>query len=248
MQIKSKPTKPEGKLGILTPGMGAVSTTFMAGVEAIRKGQAQPIGSLTQMGTIRLGKRTENRTPMIKDFVPLAELEDIVFGGWDIFEDNAYQAAAKAGVLQKDTIDAIRPFLESIKPMKAVFDQNYVKKLHGTYVKEGKTKMDLAEQLMDDIAAVKKQSGASRAVMIWCASTETFLSSDPVHKDIGAFERGLMTANEERHLAGEAHGLPREVLFLDVGEVLLIGGREAPSHQHDGHHRHQDEGYRNWVG
>ncbi|MBN2070595.1 MAG: inositol-3-phosphate synthase [Candidatus Krumholzibacteriota bacterium] len=191
MEVKKKPVKPVGRLGILTPGMGAVSTTFMAGVEAIRQGQAKPIGSLTQMGTIRLGKRTENRTPMIKDFIPLAELGDIVFGGWDIFEDNAYQAAVKAGVLNVDTIDAIRPFLESIKPMKAVFDQNYVKKLSGTWVKKGKNWFDLADQLKTDIEEFKKKNKCERVVIVWCASTEIFIKPSDVHMSLSAFEKGM---------------------------------------------------------
>jgi myo-inositol-1-phosphate synthase len=182
---------PEGKLAVLLPGLGAVSTTFIAGVQAIRKGLAKPIGSLTQMGTIRLGKRTEYRIPTIKEFVPLVGLEDLTFAAWDIFEDDAYQAAVKAGVLERTLLDPIRDELETIKPYKAVFDQNYVKKLHGTHVKQGENKMDLAEQLMKDIDEIKKSAGAERAVMIWCASTETFLSPDPVHKDLGAFERGL---------------------------------------------------------
>src|SRR6202167_2336597 len=142
---------PKGKLGVLTPGMGAVGTTLMAGTELVRRGKSLPIGSLTQMGTIRLGKRTEGRTPKIKEFVPLAELDDLVFGGWDIYPDNAYQAAAKAGVLDPKDLDAAGKFLKGIKPMKAAFDQNYVKNLSGTNVKKGKTKFDLAEQLRDDI-------------------------------------------------------------------------------------------------
>jgi myo-inositol-1-phosphate synthase len=181
----------KGKLAVMLPGLGAVSTTFIAGVQAIRKGLAKPIGSLTQMGTIRLGKRTDNRVPTIKDFVPLAALDDMCFAGWDIFEDDAYEAAMKAGVLEPTLLEQIKDDLSAVKPMKAVFDQNYVKKLHGTYVKQGKTKMDLAEQLMDDIESVKKEFGASRAVMIWCGSTETFLSADPIHRDIDSFERGL---------------------------------------------------------
>ena len=181
----------KGKLAVLTPGLGAVATTFIAGVQAIRKGLAKPIGSLTQMGTIRLGKRTDNRIPKIKEFVPLVELEDLCFAAWDIFEDDAYQAALKAGVLDRTHLDPIREELEAVKPFKAVFDQDYVKKLHGTYVKEGKNKMDLAEQLMRDIESTMKDSGAQRAVMIWCASTETFLSPSPVHEDIGAFEKAL---------------------------------------------------------
>ena len=182
---------PEGKLVVLLPGLGAVSTTFIAGVQAIRKGLAKPIGSLTQMGTIRLGKRTEYRIPTIKEFVPLVGLEDLSFAAWDIFEDDAYQAAVKAGVLERTHLDPIRGELEAIRPHKAVFDQNYVKKLSGTHVKKGENKMDLAEQLMKDIEETQKSAGAARAVMIWCASTETFLAPDPVHKDIDSFERGL---------------------------------------------------------
>ncbi len=182
---------PDGGLAILLPGLGAVSTTFIAGVQAIRTGLAKPIGSLTQMGTIRLGKRTEKRSPMIKDFVPLAELADLSFAGWDIFEDNAYQSARKAGVLEAALLDELRPDLEAVRPMKAVFDRNYVKRLNGTYVKTGKSKMDLAEQLMEDIRQVKKSTGASRAVMVWCGSTETFLEKSRVHQDIESFEKGL---------------------------------------------------------
>jgi len=191
MDIKRKPSKPTGKLGILTPGMGAVSTTFIAGVESIRRGIAKPYGSLTQMGTIRLGKRTENRVPAIKDFVPLAGLDDLVFGGWDIFEDDAYQAAMKAGVLHRESIDGIKPFLESVKPMKAVFDQKYVKKLSGDWVKKGKSWYDLAEQLKEDILSFKKREQCERLVMIWCASTEVFMKATDVHKDLKSFEKGL---------------------------------------------------------
>ena len=186
----------DGGLAVLLPGLGAVSTTFIAGVLAIRNELAKPIGSLTQMGTIRLGKRTEKRAPMIKDFVPLAGLEDLSFAAWDIFEEDAYQSAVHAGVLEKTLLDSIKAELEQIKPMKAVFHQDYVKKLHGTHVKTGSSKMDLAEQLMEDIANVKKTTGAERAVMIWCASTETFLSASEVHQDIDAFERGLRESSE----------------------------------------------------
>ena len=182
---------PQGKLAVLLPGMGAVSTTFIAGVLAVLKGMAKPIGSLTQMGTIRLGKRTENRVPMIKDFVPLSRLQDLSFASWDIFEDDAFQASINAGVLERTQLEELRADLESIRPMKAVFDPEYVKRLNGTHVKEGKTKMDLAEQLMEDIAQVKKSTGAERAVMVWCASTESFIAAGPVHKDLDAFERGL---------------------------------------------------------
>ncbi len=183
---------PEGKLGVLTPGMGAVATTFIAGVLSIRKGHGKPIGSLTQMGTIRLGKRTENRSPKIKDFVPLAELDDLVFGGWDIFEDNAYDAALKAGVLDKDDINVVKEELQQIKPMPAVFDPEYVKKLNGSYVKQGKNKMDLAEQLRDDIRNFIKEHQLSRAVMVWCGSTEVYLQPDEVHTSIEKFEKAML--------------------------------------------------------
>lgn len=191
MEIKRKPTKPKGKLGVLTPGMGAVATTFIAGVQAIRQDIAEPVGSLTQMGTIRLGKRTENRVPAIKDFIPLAELDDIVFGGWDIFEENCYKAALNAGVLDKEMLDRVKPFLEKIQPMKAVFDQNYVKKLSGSWVKKGKNWYELAEQLKEDILKFKEENNCDRLVMIWCASTEIFMEPSKVHKDLKSFEKGL---------------------------------------------------------
>ena len=181
----------KGKLGVMIVGMGAVATTFVAGVEAIRKGLSAPIGSLTQMGTIRLGKRTDKRAPKIKDFVPLAELNDLVFTGWDIFEDDMYTAASKAGVLDQNLLNKIKPFLSKIKPQKAVFDQNYVKRLDGPNVKKGKNKMDLAEQLREDIRNFKKKSGASRLVTIWCGSTEIFLKPGKVHQTLESFEKGL---------------------------------------------------------
>src|SRR5947199_10498429 len=180
----------KGKLGVMIPGMGAVATTFMAGVEAIRKGMAETIGSLTQMGTIRLGKRTEGRSPKIKDFVPLAGLKDLVFTGWDIFEDDAYESAVHAGVLEKDLINRVKPFLKSVKPRKAVFDRTYVKRLDGKHVKKGRNKMDLAQQLRADIRDFKKKSGADRLVMIWCGSTEIFLTPGEVHSTLKAFEQG----------------------------------------------------------
>ncbi|RMD88751.1 MAG: inositol-3-phosphate synthase [Calditrichaeota bacterium] len=183
--------EPKGKLGVLLPGLGAVSTTFIAGVAAIRKGLAQPIGSVTQMGTIRLGKRTENRVPRIKDFVPLADLNDLVFGGWDIFEENCYEAAVQAGVLEKSLLDQVRSELESIRPWKAVFDQNYVKKLSGTNVKNAANKWELAEEVREDIRNFKKEHNLERMVMVWCGSTEVFMEPDPVHQDLTAFERGL---------------------------------------------------------
>jgi myo-inositol-1-phosphate synthase len=186
----------KGKLGVMIPGMGAVATTFIAGVEAVRKGIAEPIGSLTQMGTIRLGRRTECRSPKIRKFVPLAGLNDLVFTGWDIFEEDAYESAIHAGVLEKELLNQIKPFLRSIKPRKAVFDRNYVKKLDGKHVKKGKNKRDLAEQLRHDIRGFKKQSGADRLVMIWCGSTEIFLQPGEVHSSLEAFERGLVKNDE----------------------------------------------------
>jgi myo-inositol-1-phosphate synthase len=182
---------PKGKLGVLTPGMGAVSTTFMAGVELVRRGEAVPVGSLTQLGTIRLGKRTEGRIPKIKDLVPLAKLDDLVFGGWDVFPDDAYQAAAKAGVLDAKDLGKVQKFLKSIKPMKAAFDQNYVKNLQGTNVKKAKTKFDLAEQIRDDIRDFKKRNKLDRLVMVWCASTEVFLKPEAVHQDLHSFEKAM---------------------------------------------------------
>jgi myo-inositol-1-phosphate synthase len=181
----------QGKLGILLVGLGAVSTTFIAGVFAVRKGLAKPIGSLTQMGTIRLGKRTENRTPMVKDFLPLAGLDDLVFGGWDIFEDNCYEAAKTAGVLDERLLDKVREEMEGVKPMKAVFDPFYVKRLHGPNVKTGKNKRDLADQVRADIQQFKKANNCDRLVMIWCGSTEIFAQEGPAHQSLAAFEQAL---------------------------------------------------------
>jgi len=181
----------KGKLGIMIPGMGAVATTFVAGVEAVKKGIAKPIGSLTQMGTIRLGKRTDARSPKIKEFLPLANLDDLVFTGWDIFEDDMYTAALKAGVLEKDLLRQVKPTLSSIKPRKAVFDHNYVRLIDGSNVKKGKSKMDLAEQVRDDMAEFRKSSGATRLVTMWCGSTESYIEPTAVHQSVKAFEKGL---------------------------------------------------------
>ena len=186
----------KGKLGVMIPGMGAVATTFVAGVEAVRKGIAEPIGSLTQMGTIRLGKRTEGRSPKVKEFVPLAGLNDLVFTGWDIFEDDAYESAMHAGVLEKELLEKIKPFLKSVTPRKAVFDRNYVKRLDGKHVKKGRNKMDLAEQLRADIRDFKKKSHLDRLIMIWCGSTEIFLERTAVHSSVKAFEQGLQKNDE----------------------------------------------------
>ena len=187
----------EGKLGILVPGMGAVTTTFIAGLEAIKRGLGRPIGSLTQLGTIRLGKRTEGRSPAIQDFVPLARLEDIVVGGWDIFEDNAYEAAVKAGVLEMPLLEQLKEPLSAVKPMKAVFDQEFVKRLDGPNVKPKGSKMDHAEMVMEDIRQFRERTGASRLAMIWCASTEVFRQPAAVHATLKDFECGLQKNDPE---------------------------------------------------
>ena len=194
MTTTIKPAK--GKLGILTVGMGAVSTTFIAGIFASRKGLEKPIGSFTQLGTIRLGKRTEHRNPLVKEFVDLANLEDLVFGGWDIFPDNAFEAAMHAGVLDKYRhLNPLREELSSIVPMKAVFDPVYVKRLHGTHVKKIVSKKEQAEALINDIADFKIKNNCNRLVMIWCASTEIYIEQGTVHNSLKNFEKGL----EENH-------------------------------------------------
>ena len=184
--------KPKGKLGVLVVGLnGAVSTTFLAGVMAVRNGFATPVGSLTQMGTIRIGKRTEKKSPLIRKFIPLADIKDLVFGGWDIRNENCYQSAVHAGVLEQHDLEKIRKELEGLRPMKAVFDQYYVKRLKGTHVKKGKTKFELMEQLRADIREFKKTAGTDRCVLIWCGSTEVFIKSGAVHKNLRAFEKGM---------------------------------------------------------
>jgi len=187
----------EGKLGVLIPGIGAVSTTFMAGVEAVKRGLGKPIGSLTQMATIRLGKRTEGRSPYIKDFVPLAKLDDLVFGGWDIFEDTAYEAAVKAGVLERGLLDQVKEPLSSLKPMKAVFDHEYVKRINGPNVKQGANLMEKAEMLMADIESFRRNTGVSRLITIWCGSTEVFHRPSAVHQTLASFEEGLRKSDPE---------------------------------------------------
>jgi len=180
-----------GRLGVLTPGLGAVATTFIAGVESIRRGLSKPIGSLTQMATIRLGKRTEKRSPLIRDFVPLAKLDDIVFGAWDPIPDDAYTAAKKAGVLEDRDLEPIADFLRGIKPMPAVFENRYVTRINGTNVKQGKTKRDLAEQLRHDIREFKAKHNLDRVVTVWCASTETYIKAGPQHATIEQFEKAM---------------------------------------------------------
>src|SRR4051794_10159951 len=182
----------EGRLGILMPGLGAVASTFIAGVELIKRGLGEPIGSLTQLGTIRLGKRTDNRTPKIDEFVPLAKLNDLVFGGWDIFEDDVYEAAVRARVLDGPLLEQIREPLSTIKPMKAVFDQGYVRRINGPNIKGSKNKRELADGLRADIREFKEKHGCSRLVMIWCGSTEVFGKPAPVHETLAAFEKGLV--------------------------------------------------------
>lgn len=186
---------PDGKLGVLLVGLGAVSTTFIAGVEAIKRGTGRPFGSVTQMGTIRLGKRTEHRTPLVKDLVPLAKLEDIVIGAWDIFTDDGYEAAKKSGVLDLHHLEALKEPLAAIKPMKAVFNKNWVKKLDGSHVKSGRTYKDLADQLIAEIRRFEDQNRVKRTVMVWCASTEAYATPSACHQSLAAFERGLETSD-----------------------------------------------------
>jgi len=189
--MSGKAKSHRGKLLILTPGMGAVATTFIAGVEAVRQGRGAPIGSLSQMQTIRIGPRSDNYAPPIREFADLAPLDDLVFAGWDVVPDDAYTAAKRAGVLQDDILDPMADFLKSIVPMKAAFDREYVKRLDGTNVKATKNKYELAQELRQDIRDKIKETGADRAVMVWCGSTEIYLVPTPVHQTIETFEAGL---------------------------------------------------------
>src|ERR1700733_12552310 len=189
MEVK----EPTGRLGVLNPGLGAVAPTLIAGVEAIKKRIAQPIGSLTQMGNIHLNQKKGNNYPKIKDFVPLAKLEDIVFGGWDVYEDNVYTAASRAKVLEQHTLEVLRPQLEALKPMKAVFDKSYIKNLDGTHVKEAATKYALAEALMEDISQFQETRDCDRLVIVWWGSTEKYIEVSDVHESLDAFEEGLKT-------------------------------------------------------
>ena len=187
----------DGKLGVLIPGMGAVTTTFIAGLEAIKRGMGKPVGSLTQMGTVRLGKRTEGRSPAIKDFVPLARLEDMEIACWDIFDDNAYEAAVKAGVLEMSLLEQLKEPLTAQKPMRAVFDQKFVKRITGPNIMSGGSKMDYAERVMDDIRQFKERTGVSRMTMIWCGSTEVYHEPAAVHATLKDFECGLQKNDPE---------------------------------------------------
>jgi len=181
----------DGKLGVLLPGMGAVGTTFIAGALLARRGLGLPIGSLTQMGTLRLGKRTEARSPLIRDFVPLADMSDLVFGGWDLFRDNAYEAAVNADVLSGEHLNAIKDELSAIKPMESVFFPEFVKRLRGENVKAGADKMELAEAVREDIRRFKRDNGLDRCVAVWCGSTEVFRERTDVHSSLSTFEEGL---------------------------------------------------------
>lgn len=182
---------PEGKLGVLMVGMGAVATTFVAGVELVKKGLAEPVGSLTQMGTVRLGKRTEGRVPKIKDFAPLAGIGDLVFGGWDAFPEDAYEAATTAGVLEKEHLNAVRDELRAIRPMPAVFDQRYLANLDATHVKSYGSLREAAEQVREDIRTFREEHGLSRVVMVSCASTEAYAQPREAHYDLAKFEEAL---------------------------------------------------------
>ncbi|MFQ5702464.1 MAG: inositol-3-phosphate synthase [Gemmatimonadales bacterium] len=182
---------PEGKLGVLLVGLGAVATTYVAGVENCRKGSGKAVGSLVEMATIRLGKRTEGRAPRIREFVPLSGLNDLVFGAWDPILDDAYESAKVAGVLDAGHVEPIADFLKAVKPMPAVFDQNYVKRLSGSNVKQGKNKRELAEQIREDIRSFKENNGCSRLVVVWCASTEVFIRQGPAHQSLAAFEKAM---------------------------------------------------------
>ena len=214
----------EGKLGVLMPGMGAVATTVVAGVQAINAGLGEPIGSLTQMGTIRLGKRTENRSPLIKEFVPLTSLENLVFGGWDVFPDDMYEAATHAGVLQQGTLDELKEQLSAIKPMPAVFDKQFVRRLEGSHVKESSSKWDLAQMVREDIQRFKSENSLNRLVMIWCGSTEVFLESREVHASVEAFEQGLKDSDESiaPSMIYAYAALMEEVPFLNGAPNLTV--------------------------
>ncbi|HIA98360.1 MAG TPA: inositol-3-phosphate synthase [Marine Group III euryarchaeote] len=234
----AKIEKASGRLGVLMPGLGAVSTTFIAGTLAIRKGLSRPIGSLTQMGSLRLGKRTEKREVDIKDFVPLANLDDLVFGGWDIFEDNCYEAAVKAGVIDVTLLDQVKPELSSIKPMKAVFEKKFVKKLDGTYIKSAKGHRKRIEALRQDIRNFKKENKVDRAVMIWCGSTEVYQEpKDSIYESLESLEKALDSDNPSiapsilyayaalKEGVPYANGAPN--LSVDFGAMYSLASQEG---------------------
>ena len=196
MESIKKPNLAKGKLGILIPGLGAVATTLIAGVEAVKKGSAQPIGSLTQLGNIRIGKRTDNHNPRIKDFVPLAGLNDLVFGGWDIYNDNVYESAVNAKVLELHQLAELKTELEKIKPMSAVFDSAYIKNITGPNIKKAETKYDLAMALIADMETFKTANGCDRLVVVWCASTEKYIEPTAIHNSLELFEIALKNNDE----------------------------------------------------
>jgi myo-inositol-1-phosphate synthase len=185
----------QGKLGVLLPGLGAVATTTIAGVMLARQGKAIPVGSLTQMGTIRLGKRTDKRSPKIADFVPLAGLDQLTFGAWDIFPDDAFEAADHAHVLERHHLDAVKTDLQAIHPMSGAFYPGYVKRLHGTHIKSAPSKADMVEQLREDIRTFKRDRGCDRLVAVWCGSTEAFITAQAAHADVASFEKGLLASD-----------------------------------------------------
>ena len=236
MAVQRQIPPAEGRLGVLLVGLGAVSSTFIAGLELIKKGLGKPIGSLTQLGTIRLGKRTEKRTPLIRDFVPLAAIEDIVVGAWDIFPEDAYQASLRAGVIESPMLDLARKELSAVKPWRAVFDPEYVKRLHGTHLKSAPTKAELAQQVRDDINAFRDATGAGRVVVIWCGSTESYLQPSAVHQSLASFERGLRENDPEispsmvyayaalSERVPFANGAPN--LTVDIPAMLELANRE----------------------
>jgi len=213
---------PKGKLGVLLIGLGAVSTTFIAGVEAIKKGLGKAIGSLTQMGTVRLGKRTEKRIPRIADFVPLAGIDDLVFAAWDIFEEDAYTAANNSGVLEASLLEQVKGELEAIRPMKAVFHPRDVKRLHGTHLKEEKTKWDLAQKLVEDIQHFQKERDIDRMVMVWCGSTEVFIRETEIHQSLEKLEAGLKS-NDENIPSSMVYAYA--ALHLGIPQVMMRAHR-----------------------
>ncbi len=218
----------EGKLGVLIPGMGAVTTTFIAGLEAIKRGLGKPIGSLTQLGTIRLGKRTEGRSPAIKDFVPLAKLDDLEFGCWDIFEDNAYEAAVKAGVLEMPLLEQLKEPLSAIQPMKAVFDQNFVKRINGPNVRPAAPRWTTPRCVMDDIRKFKERTGVARLTMIWCGSTEVFHQAAAGARHAQGFR---VRPAEER--SGDLAQPDLRLRRAEIGRAVRQR-RAAPDHRHAG--------------
>jgi myo-inositol-1-phosphate synthase len=214
-----------GKLGVLVVGLGgAVASTFVTGTLAARKGLAQPIGSLTQLSTITLGEGANQREPMIKDVIPLAKLEDIVFGGWDIFEDNVYEAACHAEVLDRKDLDGVKDELVALKPMKGAFDQNFVKRLHGTWVKEAATKWDLMEQIRQDIRDFKAANNCARVVVIWAASTEVYVPMTETHMTLAALQKAMKENSPEiapsmcYAYAAVAEGVP----FINGAPALTV--------------------------